>query len=812
MITGSAGNIGSALTDKLQRDYTVVGMDRSEAECDIPMDLTSPDSLKLAFRDLHQRHGKRIAAVIHLAAYFDFTGVKSPLYDEVNVKGTRHLLECLRDFDVERFVYSGTMLVHQPVDPGEVVTEESPIAPKWAYPESKAETEQVIRAHAGNMPWTLLHLAGLYDESSAVPTLTHQMARIYERDMKSHLYSGNIDAGQAFIHLEDMVEVFKRTVDRRSDLPRQHTLLAGEQDVLSYRELQDRLGRLIHGEERWRTWTLPEPIAKAGAWVQEKSEPLVPDALDHGEKPFIRPFLIDLASDHYHLDISEARHWLDWEPKHFIGDELPALVESLKRDPAGWYERNGIRPPDWLQEADEKTRRPESLRQRYEQYYREEHARNLWGPMFSIGLGAWLMASFPRLAYESPWLPWSDLVAGAAIVVLGLLSLSWRLPAARWATAAVGLWVMSAPLIFWAPTSAAYLNDTLVGALVVALSVAIRPAPGVSPVAEMTGPIAPPGWRFTPSSWFQRLPIVILAFIGFFISSYMAAYQLGHIDGVWEPFFAGARPDDAKNGTEEIITSRVSEAWPVPDAGLGALVYLLEILLGVTGSTRRWRTMPWLVTLFGIMIVPMGAVSITFIIIQPILLDTWCTLCLITAATMLIQIPYALDELVATGMFLRRRQRQGHPLLRVFLFGDTDEGQAREQDRDDFQRSPLAIVRKMASDGVSLPWGLAVCIGVGVWLMFTRLTLGVDGGMADAHHMIGSLLIAVSAMAMAETGRALRFVNLFLALALLVVPFILSGDTMSLLSTVAAAVVVAAASIPRGPVTASYGSWDRVIV
>ena len=49
--------------------------------------------------------------------------------------------------------------------------------------------------------------------------------------------------------------------------------------------------------------------------------------------------------------------------------------------------------------------------------------------------------------------------------------------------------------------------------------------------------------------------------------------------------------------------------------------------------------MPWLVLLFGLMIVPLGVVSITFIVIQPILIGTWCTLCLIAAAAMLIQIP-----------------------------------------------------------------------------------------------------------------------------------------------------------------------------
>lgn len=46
----------------------------------------------------------------------------------------------------------------------------------------------------------------------------------------------------------------------------------------------------------------------------------------------------------------------------------------------------------------------------------------------------------------------------------------------------------------------------------------------------MGGPDIPPGWNYTPSSWLQRLPIAALAVFGIFISRYLTAYQLGHID------------------------------------------------------------------------------------------------------------------------------------------------------------------------------------------------------------------------------------------------------------------------------------------
>ena len=122
----------------------------------------------------------------------------------------------------------------------------------------------------------------------------------------------------------------------------------------------------------------PKPAAKLGALVQEKLEPVVPDAIDHGKKPFIRPFMVTLADDHYALDIGAARRLLGWEPRHRIRDGLPALVQSLKSDPAGWFKAHGLEPPAWLSQAREEGDSPEAVRQRHEQVYRELHARHAW--------------------------------------------------------------------------------------------------------------------------------------------------------------------------------------------------------------------------------------------------------------------------------------------------------------------------------------------------------------------------------------------------------------------------------------------------
>lgn len=814
LITGAAGNIGRSLAKRLGRDYRVIGLDRSDADTGYPIiesDLTDDDSMADALAKLHDMTGGKLASVIHLAAFFDFSGEEKPQYEAVNVEGTRRLIRGLQDFDVEQFVYSSTMLVHKAGEPGETIDESQPLEPGWAYPRSKARTEQVIRDNHGRIPFVLLRLAGIYDEQTSVPTFSHQIARIYERDLQSHLYSGSTDAGQAMLHRQDMVEAFARTVDRRGELPLDAEIMVGEPETLSYDDVQDRLGMLIHGSSQWRTIRVPAHVAAAGAWAQDKAEPVIPDAIDQGERPFIRPFMVTMASDNYALDISRARDWLGWEPRHRLADELAAMVDALTSDPLGWYEANKITPPTWMREAQEThDLDPEALRSEYQRAYRAEHRQFRWAHFVNIGLGFWLLTQPVMLDVQEPWLFWSEMLLGAGLMVFAALSLSWQTPWARWICAGIGALVMAVPFVFWTGNGAAFLSDTLVGMLAFGLAVGSRPEPGPSPLAAATGPSIPPGWQYNPSTWSQRIPIIVLAVIGLIVSRYLAAYQLGQISGVWEPFFAGD-PGNAKNGTEEIVTSSVSEAWPVPDAAVGGYTYALEILTGIVGSQRRWRTMPWLVILFGLMIAPLGIVSISFIIIQPIVIGTWATLTLIGAAAMLIQIPYSLDELLASCQFIRRRVRAGKSALRVFLFGDTDEG-GRHEEGDEFDRPPGEVFRDMVAGGVNLPWNLWLAVPVAISLLFTRLTLGAEGTMADLDHLVGSLALTVLSVSAAEMARPARFLLIPLGLMLFVTPFANDTSTAQMIASVLCGLLLIGLSFRRGPVRCTYGKWDKLIV
>ena len=342
IVTGSSGLLGTRITRRLADRFQVIGMDvqgdptTPPAMEFVPVDLTDDDSVDAALGRVRHAYGPRIASVIHLAAFVDFSGEQSPLYEKVTVDGTRRLLDVLQDFDVEQFVFSSTMLVHAPVEPGDRITEEDPLDPAWAYPQSKVATEEIVDEHRGKIPAVVLRIAGVYDDVGHSPPVTNQIKRIHDKRFVSHFYPADLNKGQAFLHMDDLVEAVVALIDHRGDLPPHLPLLLGEEQVMGYGELQNLIGQELHGKN-WTTLPVPDVAAKAGAAVRERN-PL-------GEDPFIKPWMVERAHDHYALDTSRARELLGWRPQHSLRDTIPKMIAALKADPAGWYAENGLEPP-----------------------------------------------------------------------------------------------------------------------------------------------------------------------------------------------------------------------------------------------------------------------------------------------------------------------------------------------------------------------------------------------------------------------------------------------------------------------------------
>ncbi|MFA6238077.1 MAG: NAD-dependent epimerase/dehydratase family protein [Bacteriovorax sp.] len=791
IITGSNGFIGNAITKNLCQKFNVIGFDRefpktSEAAANYAVDIASAESISKALSKVMEKFGNKIASVIHLAAYYSFAEQESPEYDKITVKGTEKLLQLLKAYEVEQFIFSSTMLVYKPVELGQRINESSPVEPSWAYPKSKVEAEKILKREHGSIPLVNLRIAGVYDDRCHSIPISNQIMRIYERHFSGRLYPGDDSKGQSFLHLDDLLDAIDKLIEKRKIIPPEVDILLGEPKAISYAELQNQVSMLIHGRH-WNSMKIPLWFAKTGSWLQHHT-PLI-------RKPFIMPWMIDFTNDHYELDVTQAKNLLGWIPKHELRATIPSMIEVLKKNPLQFYSENKLKEPSEI--ARLLGRMPGDIlgfEVPSEIYHSQLNTLNL----MNILWGAWLILdSFTRPI--SPAMMTSSFISGFLVMILSTLALLflWQWP--RWLSAIVGFWILFAPLAFWTTSAADYSNANVIGFLVI-LCGAYRPGKQYYSVPTVLD--RPRDWDYNPSSWRQRIPIVTLAFFGFFIARYMAAFQLGHIDSVWDPFFGGQ--------TETILLSDVSKAFPISDAGLGAFSYLLDAASGLIGDRHRWRTMPWMVILFGLMIIPPGVTSIALVILQPVAVNAWCALCLLTAVIMLLMVSPALDEVVACVQFLRASHKEGKPFWRTFLHGEviTHEEISAVPSQVPFGEVGQYIPNKIVP---SISMALIGSIILSTSLMFLPALLNIEKPASNLLYFSAALILTFSIIALSEIARPLRFLNIVLGFILAIGVWWPAGiETEASWIVTLISLSITALNLPKGKFRHHFGSYDHL--
>jgi len=148
LVTGATGAIGPAVVRELQeRGLTVRVFSRGQ-----PSDRVLPPGIEVVRGDLADTEGLRAAAegaavVIHLAALLhQFAPPSAALnerYQQVNVAGTRNLVQAALAARVHRIVYLSTIAVYGPTNRA-VADEDTPPQPDTPYGRTKLEAETFV--------------------------------------------------------------------------------------------------------------------------------------------------------------------------------------------------------------------------------------------------------------------------------------------------------------------------------------------------------------------------------------------------------------------------------------------------------------------------------------------------------------------------------------------------------------------------------------------------------------------------------------------------------------------------------------------
>ncbi|MCG7844014.1 MAG: NAD-dependent epimerase/dehydratase family protein [Methanomassiliicoccales archaeon] len=320
LVTGATGFLGGHLVQEMANGPHVPvcayrrGSDTKMIDelglTKVRFDLTDPASMSEALEG--------VEAVVHLAAYYTFTGRKE-LYEQVNVQGTKHLLEACLAKGVRQFLYCSSTEAMGPVaDPP--ADEESPLNPQYEYGRSKARAEDLVKA--SGLDWTILRPSGIYG-----PSNVDDVAFYFITSFKGFASKFIIGSGKnliQFVHVKDVVQGFLKALETPSSVGR--TYLITQARPYTYEEVYRVLAN-IYGQPEPR-WRLKKWFAKVMMWHIEGFNTLI-----RRENFLYRRETVESVTSDRAYSIERARRELGYEPRYDLPEGMAETVV--------WYRENG---------------------------------------------------------------------------------------------------------------------------------------------------------------------------------------------------------------------------------------------------------------------------------------------------------------------------------------------------------------------------------------------------------------------------------------------------------------------------------------
>jgi nucleoside-diphosphate-sugar epimerase len=344
IITGGAGLLGTAVREKLRLDYELWSVDENEMvplafgeeiETCFRFDLGDPTQA-LRWWELCEPAKSRLAGIIHLAAYYDFTNLPNTKYQALEV----FLKKLLVDFGREcpprsKFLFSSSMAALAPVSPGTKIQNYGRKLGAWQYPISKIRAENILDHSEIFQPIVQLVLAGVYTDFCELVPLFQTIKLVQSRSPEKYFYPADPARGLTYVHVDEVVEAFRCALVMK--LGRRVRLLIGQPNPVTYQKIHETIAENFYGR-KIPLIAIPKWMAKWGAAVIC----LIFKCL--GIRHFIQPWMIPFAGEHFEFDLSETKTVLGWSPTRYLAEDLKAILEKAKNEPVEWERKNNLRP------------------------------------------------------------------------------------------------------------------------------------------------------------------------------------------------------------------------------------------------------------------------------------------------------------------------------------------------------------------------------------------------------------------------------------------------------------------------------------
>jgi len=324
LVTGGTGFIGSHLAEDARcRGAEVVALgltDRPEEQANAALleglgVRVLPGSVTDAA--LCARAMEGVTHVYHLAVAMREAGMTDEYFEEINLGGTRRLLETASARGLQRFVYCSTIGIFGHRAAG-ITNEDSPLRPGNVYERTKVAAEGMARdfqARVG-LPVVILRPADVYGPRD------YRLLKLFRGVVAGRFpLFGDGKGRRHMVFVDDVVAAF-RLASEEDGAVGQALIIAGPESC-TLRELIDAVARAA--AQRRFGWRLPlAPMLAVAAVVEDVSTALK-----------VTPPIYRRRMDFFHsdsaFDTSRARRVLRWEPKVHLNEGVVRTLEAYRK-------------------------------------------------------------------------------------------------------------------------------------------------------------------------------------------------------------------------------------------------------------------------------------------------------------------------------------------------------------------------------------------------------------------------------------------------------------------------------------------------
>jgi len=327
LVTGGAGLTGIHLTTRLaKRGHDVRILDLQEALQPkkmnyfrslgvevVPGDIRNMDTVNEVVKD--------VELVYHLATAYREVIASRKYYWDVEVGGTKNLLDASIQGNVERFVHCSTTGVYGHVTKPPA-NESYPYAPYDVYQKAKCEGEKLVLEYMKEkgIPGVVVRPCGIYGPGD------YRMLRLFKAIYRGKwIMIGKGDVCYHLVYVDDLIDAFEIVGEKKGIIGEDYIIGGNEAPTLN--ELVEVIANALNVPVPHRRFPFVWPVM-LGSWVIEKVyKPF-------GKEPPIFPRRVNWFIMNRAFDISKAKKELGYEPKFDL--------ETGIKTTADWYQKEGL--------------------------------------------------------------------------------------------------------------------------------------------------------------------------------------------------------------------------------------------------------------------------------------------------------------------------------------------------------------------------------------------------------------------------------------------------------------------------------------